>query len=160
MNSWSIEDTLALVHDRYGPDQRALAEPSLRATQKRIGFAVFHTAQVLHHFNDSDANVLQGRDMRVMFDADLSTQHFEAQYAMAAHAMAAVENLHAVADLLANAVFHSLRFASLGTSLFLSELDVNYANVLAEVRQQPLCGAQTAQNITPATVKRHRGIVS
>jgi hypothetical protein len=128
------------VHEKHGHEQRRMVEPPVRSLVRRLGFAVFHTGEVLRHFNASDANVLRGQDLSdVLFDPDRSAQHHDAQYAMAAHTLAAIENLHSTADLLAKAVFYSLKLQVLGEPPFLTESDVNYGNVLAHIRQLPAC---------------------
>ena len=137
---WTAQDTVQLVHEKFGHEQRAIAEPPLRAIERRVGFAVYHTTQVLHHFNASDATVLQGRSFGdLLFDEELTARHHDAQYAMAAHVMAAMENLCAVPELLSAAVFHSLKLAEFGVSPFLEQTDITFQNVLGVMRHLPHC---------------------
>ena len=140
MSPWDVEYTLTLVHKQFGHEQRASVEPSLRALRTRIGFAHFHTAEIVRRFNASDQNILRGEDfLAVQFDEERTDQHSDAQNAIAAHAMAAAESLHSVADLLASAVLRALNLSPLGTVPFLSEADVTYERVLAFARTLPTC---------------------
>ena len=144
MAAWNEQETVNLVHRKHGHLQRQLAEPSLRSLPKRLGYAYFHTREAKRHFDKNEQDVLQGRG----FDAihateDARADHNIAQFAMAAHATAATQSLHSLADILAHALFYSLKL-NLGVAPILKERDITYDNVLTCIGQMPAYFAVSA----------------
>ena len=137
---WNPQETVHLVHEVHGDEQRQIAEPSIRALGRRLGFTVFHTSEVTRLFLAYDAKMARSRDMLdAIFDAERASDHHDAQYAMAAHTLAGVDGLSAVPDLLASAVLFSANLLPRGAPPFSAPSDVNYASVLGYIKQLPSC---------------------
>jgi hypothetical protein len=131
--SWDPHETVRLVHEMHGHEQSRLAEAVMHAVRRKIGFACFHTGEVLRHFNTADASVLRGKGLpEVLFDPERMHRHHDMQYAMAAHTSAAVENLHATADLLARSVQCAFNLQVNGALSAPTE----FSQLLAQLRQR------------------------
>lgn len=108
--TWDIGKTLNLVETRFGRSQRMLANASIQSTTQRLRYAHFHYHQLVDELNSYQ----QELGDRLVIDAAFG-QNEEARQAyytfmerVCAHAVACVQSIHAVADLLAASVFMSL----------------------------------------------------
>jgi len=104
---------------------RELAEPSLHSANQRLRFAHYHynaAADLLTEFSSAapDAAVLR---LPWSPDQDERAEYSHFRDKVAANAVACVQSLHAIADLLANGVFHALNLGRFGKPIKASQID-------------------------------------
>lgn len=123
--TWNVVETLRLVEQRHGKVLSALAAASLHSANQRVRFAHIH----YHAMRDLLANFSneapQGAVLGLGWsrDEEARSKYFEFRDKMAANAVACVQSIHAVADLLANGVYFSLRLDRFGKPLRDSQID-------------------------------------
>lgn len=124
--TWDIGKTLDLVEARFGRSQRMLANASIQSTSQRLRYAHFHYHQLV---DELDAYRKELGD-RLVIDAafgqnkDVQQAYYAFMERVGAHAVASVQSIHAVADLLAASVFMSLNLSA--KSKAVAEHDITF----------------------------------
>ncbi len=110
MTRWYISQTLDHVRRIHGESQRQLAAPCLNSLVERRYFAEFHyreAKRLLEKFKDS--HLSESFLLEVVWGEEERRQEFNRFMLDAgAHVLACVQSIHALADILANAVYFSL----------------------------------------------------
>jgi hypothetical protein len=112
MTTFSIRRANELVEARFGETQRDLAQASIQSVVARLRYANFHHHEIEKLLAGFQASHLDEKSLfEVAFGPDLEArdQYHELMDAIGAHAVACVQSIHSVADLLANAAFYCLR---------------------------------------------------
>lgn len=124
--TWDIEKTLDLVEARFGRPQRLLANTSIQSTAQRLRYAHFHYHQVVDELN-AYRKVLGDRlviDAAFGRDVEQQQEYYAFMERVGAHAVASVQSIHAIADLLAASVFMSLNLNANGKAV--AEHDITF----------------------------------
>lgn len=116
---WDIEETLALVEAKFGRPQRVMANASIQSTSQRVRFAHLHYNQML---DDLAAYREELGDRLVLaaafgIDREAREKYLVFMERASANALASVQSIHAVADLLAASVFMSLNLSAQGKAV-------------------------------------------
>lgn len=108
MEPWHLEDTYRLVKAAFGADQEGLARESTRSIPDRQAFASYHYTEALRLTRDFERRHLSSRLLIDLHGQDGKRKRvaFDRYILKAgAHATAAVQSIHAIPDILANAVY-------------------------------------------------------
>lgn len=108
MTRWELPETYALIETAFGAAQLKLARESIRSLVDREHYASYHFREVARltkgferrHLKDGfllDIYTQQGKRKRLAFE------HYIVK--ASAHAVAAVQSIHALPDILANATY-------------------------------------------------------
>lgn len=126
---WDVDAIVRRVHLKHGTDQRFLAEPALRGMGERQAWAKFHLNEVYALFDRLDREVIQGRHLfEFVGDSDDGDRFLRDQSEIGAHAMAAAQSMHAIADITAHAVYYSLALDK-GSTAIKKARDINHKGV-------------------------------
>jgi len=123
--SWNIVETLRLVEQRHGEALSDSAAASLHSANQRVRFAHIHYHAMRDLLADFSSDAPQGAVLGLGWDRDeeVRSKYFEFRDKMSANAVACVQSIHAVADLLANGVYFSLKLERFGKPLRESQID-------------------------------------
>lgn len=144
MQQWSIIDTRRYVEARFGRAQHDIAAPSLNSLPERLAYVRYHyqeTKRLLDAFTEKH---LSNKPLLVVIHGgdEKGREDFEALMIEAgAHATACVLSLHAIADILAYAIYYALGFNLDANPL--GKRRLNAASVKELLAQRPLCEAIT-----------------
>ncbi len=110
MTRWHISQTREHVQRLYGPRQRELVAPCLNSVVERKYFAAFHyqeATRLLREFRD--AHLVDVSLLQVLFGKDEGPRERfnQVMFEAGAHVLACVQSIHALADILAHAVYYS-----------------------------------------------------
>ncbi len=127
---WDLNETRQLIRTRYGLDQLELARQSIGSIVDRREFARFHYHEAVDLLASDIDELFKSNEL---FPAMLGARdehrdkYQECLFKIGAHVTACVQSMHAIADILAHALFYSL-----GCNLrpdALKERDINAARV-------------------------------
>lgn len=124
--TWDIRKTLDLVEVRFGRPQRLLANTSIQSTVQRLRYAHFHYHQVVDELKDYRKILGDRLVIEVAFGDDVEQQqeYYAFMERVGAHAVASVQSIHAIADLLAASVFMCLNLSANGQAV--AEHDITF----------------------------------
>ena len=109
MTPWDLQETYRLVRAAFGGDQEILARESARSVTDRQAFSSYHFAEAMRLSKRFERTHLAGA--RTILElhvegAEGSERAFQVYMVKAgAHALAAVQSLHAIPDIFAHAVY-------------------------------------------------------
>jgi hypothetical protein len=135
--TWDIGKTLELVEARFGRPQRLLANASIQSTNQRLRYAHFHYRQVVDELKDY-RTVLGDRlaiDAAFGEDKEQQEEYYAFMERVGAHAVAGVQSIHAIADLLAASVFMSFNLSTNGKTV--AEHDITFKLTLDRLTTDP-----------------------
>jgi hypothetical protein len=170
VNPWHLSDTYSLVNETFGHAQEQLVRECTRSIVDRQNFARYHYHEARRLSRYFERKHLAGR--RSLFElhaADALRSAFERFIVKAgAHATACVQSVHAIPDILANAVYYSLG-ANLGAGA-VREDKVGVGSVvrvlkrlshdqLADLLVQSVQGADWDHLAAVANTSKHRSVV-
>lgn len=135
--SWDIEKTLDLVEAKFGRPQRAMANASIQSTSQRVRFAYLHYNQVLDDLAAYREELGDRIAVAAAFgiDREARVKYLVFMERASANALACVQSIHAVADLLAASVFMSLNLSTQGKSV--AEHEITYQLTLDRLALDP-----------------------
>ncbi|WP_153066018.1 hypothetical protein [Xanthomonas dyei] len=137
----SYDQIYRWVESRYGSSQIALFQPSFESVNQRLGFANYHLQQA----ENLMADAVQGTsplEPLLWLTGARSENTAKLQEAMVwghAHVLAALQNTHASADLLAHAIYYGTGM-NLCSTTKLKERDISSLKVISRI-QAPLIKA-------------------
>ena len=108
---WDISETLALVQKQFGTEIHDAARAAIYSADQRLRFAHYHFHEMKRLLNSFTEDRLIGRNMWEFPWSPRDSERFEYFKLMdqvAANAVACVQSVHAMDDLLSNGVFYSL----------------------------------------------------
>lgn len=109
METWDLNETYQLVQRLFGRDQERLAWESARSVTDRQSFSSYHFAEAMRLSEAFERNHLAGATTILEIHAEggeKSERAFQVYMVKAgAHALAAVQSLHAIPDIFAHAVY-------------------------------------------------------
>jgi hypothetical protein len=172
MNTWDLHATYELVSRQFGKRQMLLAKESARSLVDRQNYASYHYREVLRltkaferrYIKDGmllDIYTQEGVNMRAAFEV--------AVVKMSAHALAAIQSIHALPDILAHVAYFSTGL-NLGASA-IDDRSVNVQSVAAALKSdgryenlgQLLNSSQQGSNWTYVAnlvnLSKHRSVV-
>lgn len=134
---WDIGKTLDLVEAKFGRPLRMLANAPIQSTRQRVHFAHIHYHQML---DDLEAYRHELGDRPVIaaaygIDREARGRYETFMERAGAHALASVQSIHAVADLLAASVFMSLNLSAQGKAV--AEHEITYQLTLDRLAPDP-----------------------
>lgn len=138
--TWDIRKTLTLIETRFGKAQRHLANASIQSTSQRLRYAHFHYHQVVDELEVYRAQKLGERlvmDVTFGQDNDAHQDYYAFMERVGAHAVACVQSIHAIADLLATSVFMSLNLGTRGRPV--DEHNITFQLTLDRLSTDPAC---------------------
>lgn len=136
--TWHIDETLDLIENKFGKHQRELANASIQSANQRLRYAQFHYCEIRNLLEQFKATHLNKRPAILLVwgqDEDARSEYFDFMDKVGAHAVACVQSIHAIADLLANAVFRSLALDAGAKPV--PEHKVDCALVLNALKKEP-----------------------
>lgn len=111
MNRWNIKETEEHVERLFGREQRARVKPCLQSVAERQNYARYH----YHEANDiylrfankhlAEASLFEIIGSR---DDDTQTEFQRSLTNVGANLLACIQNIHAIADILAHAIYYAL----------------------------------------------------
>lgn len=106
MTRWHIDETRAHIECRFGRDQLNLARPCFDSLVARQAYARYHYRELKRIFKRYITHGLRGKPlMRAAWGEDQDRYRFEVFVTkVGAHAIACVHSVHALPDLIANAI--------------------------------------------------------
>ena len=150
MDPWRLPETHKLVLTRFGRGQERLTQDCTRSIVDRQNFARYHYQEVRRLAKQFEQKYLAERLSLIELHAsDRMRTAFEGFILKAgAHATACVQSVHAIPDILANAIYYA---AALNlTSAVIPEHQVGVASVAKLLRRVALA-PQLAQILSKAT---------
>jgi hypothetical protein len=141
MPAWKFQETCDLVERRFGKPNREAAHDSIQSVVKRLDYARFHYQEVGDMLAEFKASHLDERSVFGMaFGPHREARDAYEQFmdAVGAHAIACLQSVHAIADLLANAIFYSLRLDADGKPLRPEQVDFKRVSYLLEMPKSRL----------------------
>lgn len=108
MDAWSLTETKSLIRRAFGRDQERLANDSLRSIQDRQAFGAFHFHEAIRLHKQFERKHLSGKMLLDLHsqDGQAASTAFEVFMVKAgAHALAAIQSVHAAPDILAHALY-------------------------------------------------------
>lgn len=152
MTPWNLDDTRTMVHQYFGEKQVELLRPTLNSLHDRQFFAGYHFHEykrLLAETIDSRLGEVHVLQLLLPSNEESFGAYLTMQKRVAAHVLACVQNLHALADTLAYAVAlscalnlspHCVPERIIGLRLVASKLRqdalfVGVADVLGEIAQ-------------------------
>lgn len=110
MTQWDIAETRNQISRLYGHGQLEMAVPALRSVIDRRDYAHFHYHEANELFRAFAEEHLANEPLLwVIHQSDESFSEFHWLITkIGAHVMACIQNLHAIADIIAHAVYYSL----------------------------------------------------
>lgn len=109
METWDLNETYQLVRRLFGRDQEQLVRESARSVTDRQFFSSYHFSEAMRLSKAFERNHLS--DATTIFEihaegAEKSERAFQVYMVKAgAHALAAVQSLHAIPDIFAHAIY-------------------------------------------------------
>lgn len=105
---WDIEKTRKLVEMRFGNEQLQFAKPSLQSVNDRLSYAKYHNKEIKTLFSSfKEQHLGPGESLLGLTDdGELEFQHMVIK--IGANAVACLQSIHAVGDILANAIHYSI----------------------------------------------------
>jgi hypothetical protein len=113
MDTWSIADTRSHVAKRFGHSHLELAGPSLYALDERQEYARYHYKEVRRLLDDFRLRHLNMQPLLVVAHGQDQAARDEFNQAMTqigAHVLSCVLSIHAIADVMAFAVYQTLGY--------------------------------------------------
>lgn len=173
MAPWNIKETHTLVRQLFGREQEALARESTRSVNDRKAFSSYHFSEAMRLSKDFERKYLAGSKTILeihVAGADKKEAAFQRFMMKAgAHAIGAVQSLHAIPDIFAHAVYfcagQNLR------SHALAESDISLPTVVACIKKDesfadlsaPLASLQSGTAwghlAAVANMSKHRSVV-
>lgn len=138
MKPWSIADTRRHVEARFGRAHLDRVVPSLNSLAERLRYARYHYQEIQRLLGSFAELHLATKPLLVVIHGgdEASREEFEVlMIEVGAHATACVLSIHAISDLMAQAVYHAL-----GHSLDVSPLrerDISAASVQSRLSHVP-----------------------
>ncbi|MFM2448941.1 MAG: hypothetical protein RIS44_1391 [Pseudomonadota bacterium] len=129
---WNINETLNLVKKQFGAEIRDAARASIYSADQRLRFAHYHFHEMKRLLNSFTEDHLTGRNMWEFADSPDESErveYFKLMDQVAANAVACVQSVHAVDDLLASSVFYCLNLNQTAKSL---EADKVHRSIVIE----------------------------
>lgn len=109
LQPWDLEETYRLVRTRWGRDQEKLVRESARSINERKDFASYHFREAVRLSKTFERTHLAGLQTFLEIHApgaERKRHAFELYIVKAgAHALALVQNIHAIPDILAHVVY-------------------------------------------------------
>lgn len=105
---WNIEETRELVISRFGEDQLELAKPCLQSVNDRLTFSKFHYIEINSLFSAFKSSHLGEGETIIGLSESAEKEYFQMMLKIGAHAVACLQSLHSVGDILANAIYFSI----------------------------------------------------
>jgi len=137
--TWHIAKTLDMVESAFGRPQRMAANASIQSTNQRLRFAHFHYHEVVKELAAYRASALSDRmviDVAFSQDDDERCNYYAFMERIGAHAVACVQSIHAIADLLAASVFVGLNLNAKGKTV--DEHSITFGVTLERLATDPL----------------------
>lgn len=152
--TWDISATLNLIQARYGRLQREAANHCFQSVHQRLRYGRFHYTALKKDFDAFKEAKIGDRmviDLAWSADDGERGEYLEFMDRVGAHAVACVQSIHAVADLLATSVYvslnlnangkpvdeHSITFQLTLDRLALNSRHATAANLLNKLRTHP-----------------------
>lgn len=150
MTPWNLSETHDFVLDRFGGKQVLLVRECTRSIVDRQNFGRFHYHEMLRLATSFEENYLSETSLMEMHASDETVEAFQRFIIkVGAHATACVQCVHAIPDILANAIYYACGL-NLGTSM-LTEHKVNVNSVVKILNSQP--SLQTLADILSKTTQ-------
>lgn len=110
MSTWNVAETRKHIEQRFGPSQLALTKPSLESLSDRQQYARYHYQEILRLFKAfSKVHLSKKPLIAVAYGEIKDREKFEIfTKKTGAHAVACVQSIHSLNDLLAHAIYLSL----------------------------------------------------
>ena len=109
---WKLEETEQLVRGKFGLKQLEDIKPVLQSLYYRQAYASYHFQEVLRLYSEFCSEYLE-EDEQLDHLIEDSTLEFNAlMERTGAHAVACLQSLHAIADILSHAIYFSLNLKS------------------------------------------------
>lgn len=136
MDPWSLPETHDLVRKRFDHKQESLVRECTRSIIDRQNFGRFHYHEVRRLAKSFERKHLSEKSLIELHTSDEISEAFERFIIKAgAHVTACVQCVHAIPDILANAVYYACGF-NLGSSA-LPEHKVSVSTVVKVLKNQP-----------------------
>ncbi|MFG6463863.1 hypothetical protein ACG04Q_19970 [Roseateles sp. DXS20W] len=107
--TWDKHETQRLVEARFGPAQAAKLAESLRSVTDRQLFSSYHYGEIVRLLNEFETQHLSGiatvLELHAIGNESRQAAFEEFMLAAGAHALAAVQSLHALPDIFAHVVY-------------------------------------------------------
>lgn len=171
MSTWNIVETRKHIERRFGSSQLTLANPSLDSLSQRQYYARYHYQEILRLFKAFKRDILSNKPLIAVVCGKIKDREkFETcSRKIGAHAVACVQSIHSIPDLLAHAIYFSLGL-NLQTKP-LGEREVSSTRVIKvlqcsalyqdlETTLRQVCNDPTSKHIAALSNKaKHQGIV-
>lgn len=110
MSQWNMSETRNLIKLLYGREQLEMAKPALRSVIDRRDYAYFHYHEANNLFQAfAEENLVDEPLLWVIHQSDESCSKFHWLITkIGAHVVACIQSLHAVADIMAHAIYYTL----------------------------------------------------
>lgn len=136
MTSWQLPETHDLVRKRFDRKQELLVRECTRSIVDRQNFGRFHYHEVRRLAKSFERKHLSEKTLIELHASDEIREAFERFIIKAgAHATACVQSVHAIPDILANALYYACGL-NLGSSA-IPELKVSVSTVAKALKRQP-----------------------
>ena len=171
MSQWNMAETRNLIELLYGRDQLEMAIPALRSVIDRRDYAHFH----YHEANDlfqafAEDNLVSEPLLWVIHQSDESFSKFHWLITkIGAHVMACIQSLHAIADIMAHAIYYSLamnrsenalREANISTTTVLEKLgDSAELSTVHQLLTKLASGGRADHLAALSNYSKHRSII-
>ncbi len=108
MTPWNLSETHDFVLDRFGGKQVLLVRECTRSIVDRQNFGRFHYHEMLRLATSFEENYLSETSLMEMHASDETVEAFQRFIIkVGAHATACVQCVHAIPDILANAIYYA-----------------------------------------------------
>lgn len=171
MTQWDMAETRNYIKRLYGHEQLEMATPALRSVIDRRDYAHFH----YHEANDLFRAFAQERLANepllwVIHQSDESFSEFHWLITkIGAHVVACIQSLHAIADIMAHAVYYSLgmnrsdnalREANISTTTVLEKLgDSAELSTVHQLLTKLASGGRADHLAALSNYSKHRSII-
>jgi len=171
MTTWNVAETRKNIEHRFDPSQLALAKPNLDSLSERQFYARYHFQEVLRLLKRFTRVHLSEKPLIIVAYGEIKDrekfEHFMSK--SGAHAVACVQSIHSIPDLLAHAIYFSLglnlqprplRERKVSSTSVIEALgcSAHYQTLKATLGQ--LCDAPDSKHVAALSNKaKHQGIV-
>ena len=150
MSGWNLFETHDLVRKRFDRKQELLVRDCTRSIVDRQNFGRFHYHEVLRLAKSFERKHLSEKLLFELHASDEIREAFERFIIKAgAHATACIQSVHAIPDILANALYYACGLNL--SSAAIPELKVNVIEVVKALKRQP--SSQALANTLSKTIE-------
>lgn len=135
---WDTQATLDLVQKQFGRKQRDAAYVCVSSVNQRVRYAAFHYATIEAELNAFQTKLGDRHLFEVSHGADDEQEehdYYEFMDRVGAHAVACVQSIHALEDLLSAMVYRCLNLDTLGAVL--DEHQLSLQKTVTRLGQDP-----------------------